>query len=73
MSLSKVQAINQLNNAVEVCRQAGLSLGVSRMYGETNEFVIMLANEFGYDGKMFHLNGHDNEPDHKRNHQRNIT
>lgn len=69
MSLSKEQAIDQLNIAMQNCRQAGLSLGVSRMYGDTNEIVIRLANEFGWDGKVFHLNGHD-EPEVKRNHQR---
>lgn len=69
MSLSKEQAIDQLNTALQNCRQAGLSLGVTRMYGDTADLAILLAKDFGYDGKVFHLNGHD-EPEIKRNHQR---
>lgn len=71
MSLSKEQAIEQLNQALQVCQQAGLQLGVSPMFGTTATHAIMLDNEFGYTGGKFYLNGHDNERTIHRDHHGN--
>lgn len=71
MSLSKEQAIDNLNAAISQCHAAGLTIGITPMYGTTASYAIMLANEFGYDGRKFHLNGHENEQEIHRDHHGN--
>lgn len=55
----KEKALKELNEAIRKCREAGIELGVARMWNGKGKWCLCFGEEVGWDGLL--LRGEDDQ------------